>query len=218
MSADWKSGQARTTHVVKMLRIVDEAPPTRDGPAEEGTDGHGGDLLLRAANRDEAAVRALYREHVERVFRTVARILGPADSDVDDVVQHVFLAALAGAKSFDGRSKVSTWLVGIATRRALDAARARYRRDRWRKLGRAVGVRSDDSEPLSLDLAERALADLQPEHRAVFVLHEVEGYTLREIEEMTNVRTSTLHARLVAARRRLDAIVAEIEGGSHERA
>jgi RNA polymerase sigma-70 factor (ECF subfamily) len=201
MSADWKSGQARTTHLVKMLRVVDEA-------AEEETDS---DLLRRASRRDEAAVRAFYREHVDRVFRTVARILGPSDSDVDDVVQHVFLAALEGAKNFDGRSKVSTWLVGIATRRALDAARARYRRDRWRKLGRAVGVRSESSEPLSLDLAERALADLQPEHRAVFVLHEVEGYTLREIEEMTKVRTSTLHARLVAAKRRLDAVVAEIE-------
>lgn len=201
MSADWKSGQVRTTHLVKMLRVVDDA-------AEEETDC---DLLRRASRRDEAAVRALYREHVDRVFRTVARILGPSDSDVDDVVQHVFLAALEGAKNFDGRSKVSTWLVGIATRRALDAARARYRRDRWRKLGRAVGVRSEASEPLSLDLAERALADLQPEHRAVFVLHEVEGYTLREIEEMTKVRTSTLHARLVAAKRRLDAVVAEIE-------
>lgn len=201
MSADWKSGQARTTHLVKMLRVVDDA-------AEEESDS---DLLRRASRRDEAAVRAFYREHVDRVFRTVARILGPSDSDVDDVVQHVFLAALEGAKNFDGRSKVSTWLVGIATRRALDAARARYRRDRWRKLGRAVGVRSETSEPLSLDLAERALADLQPEHRAVFVLHEVEGYTLREIEEMTKVRTSTLHARLVAAKRRLDAVVAEIE-------
>src|SRR5690348_5043486 len=82
-------------------------------------------LLSRAASGDEAAVRELYRSHVSRMHRQASRILGTDDPDVEDVVQQAFLAALDGAAKFDGRSSVSTWLFGITTRRALDAARAR---------------------------------------------------------------------------------------------
>jgi DNA-directed RNA polymerase specialized sigma24 family protein len=61
-----------------------------------------------------------------------------------------------------------------------------------------------------LDAATAALAVLTPEQRVVFVLHEVEGHTFAEIREMTGAGISTLHARLKAARRRLDSI--ELEG------
>ncbi|WP_157069638.1 RNA polymerase sigma factor [Sandaracinus amylolyticus] len=171
-------------------------------------------LLTRAAAGDDAAVRRLYRDHVDRVFRTVARILGSSDPDVEDVVQQTFLAALDGADRFDGRSKLSTWIIGIATRRALDQARDRWRRSRWQRvtewvgLGRAAG-RPDDTHD-SKSLAEWALAKLTPDQRTVFVLHEVEGHTLAEVSAMTGTGISTLHARLVAGRKRLDAALASI--------
>jgi RNA polymerase sigma-70 factor (ECF subfamily) len=172
------------------------------------------ELLARAASRDEAAVKRFYREHVERVWRTVARILGANDGDVEDVVQQTFLAALDGAERFDGRSKVSTWIVGIATRRALDQARDRWRRSRWRRMTEWVGLGRAEARPDDVHdsraLAEWALAKLTPEQRTVFVLHEVEGHTLAEIEGMTDTGISTLHARLVAARKRLDAALASI--------
>lgn len=177
-------------------------------------------LLRGAASGDESAVRALYREHVERVHRCVARILGARDPDVEDVVQQVFLAALEGADSFDGRSRVSTWIVGIATRRALDASRSRWRRQRWAKVTEWVGLGRPSAPPDArldaVSLADAALAELSPDQRTVFVLHSVEGYTLKEIQEMTGTGISTLHARLKAARAKLDAIVAERspEGGS----
>jgi RNA polymerase sigma-70 factor (ECF subfamily) len=170
--------------------------------------------LERAARGDEVAVRRLYRDHVDRVHRTVARILGSRDPDVEDVVQQTFLAALDGAERFDGRSRVSTWLIGIATRRALDQARDRWRRGRWQRASELVGLgrpapRPDDVHD-SRALAEWALARLTPEQRTVFVLHEVEGHTLAEIAEMTGKGISTLHARLVAGRKRLDASLASL--------
>ena len=134
-------------------------------------------LLRDAAGGDEAAVRRLYQGHVDRVHRCVARILGPADPDVDDVVQQTFLAALEGR--FDGRSKLSTWLVGIATRRALDAARARARRHRWSKITEWVGLGrpagAPDARHDALSQAEAALAQLSPEQSTVFVLHTWRG-------------------------------------------
>lgn len=173
------------------------------------------DVLRKAAAGDESAVRGLYRAHVEKVHRCVARILGPQDGDVEDVVQQVFLAGLSGASSFDGRSKVSTWLVGIATRKALDSVRARSRRGRWGKLTELVGIGRPAARPdvrhESLTQAEAALAELNPDQRTVFVLHQVEGYTFKEISEMTDTGISTLHARLKAARTRIDAL---LQGGT----
>lgn len=196
-----------------IVRLVPPPVPRAALPAEEGKA-----LLLRAAGREEAAVRRIYREHVARVHRHVARILGQGDGDVEDVVQQVFLAALDGAAQFDGRSSLGTWLLGIATRRALDHTRARWRRSRWQRVGERVGLGRPAGRPdhdhAARSEAEDALAQLEPNVRLVFVLHEVEGHTLAEIRDLTKTPISTLHARLMVARKRLDAIVRP--GGANE--
>ena len=168
-------------------------------------------LLGRAAAGDEMAVRELFRTHVGRLHRQAARVLGADDPDVEDVVQQAFLAALDGAAKFDGRSSLSTWLFGITTRRALDAARARWRRQRWSRLAESVGLGSpsaapDDGYELRSD-AELMLSKLPPEQRLVFVLHDVEGYTFAEISGMTGLGISSLHGRLMTARKRIDKMV-----------
>lgn len=182
------------------MRQLREVPAAREDERE---------LLLRAADGDARAAQELYRAHVSMVFRCAARILGTTDTDVDDVVQQTFMGALKNARTYDGRAKLSTWLVGIASRRALDAARARARRARWGSIRHRVGLGRPSSSPDArhdaLSRAERALAVLNPDQRAVFVLREVEGYTFQEIAEMTGVGISTLHARLGAARKRIDA-------------
>lgn len=174
------------------------------------------ELLLAAAAGDGPSARRLFREHVGQVHRTVGRILGRDDADVDDVVQQVFVAALDGAARFDGRSRVSTWLVGIATRRALDAARERHRRERWSQLREWVGLGQPRARPdvvrEARQAADWALARLTPDQRAAFVLFEVEGHTLAEISAMTGTGISTIHARVGAARKRLDALLPELSG------
>lgn len=178
--------------------------PSRVAPKEDQER----ELLRRAAGGDERAVRALFRTHAPRLHRHASRILGDHDGDAEDVVQQVFLAALDGARNFDGRSSVSTWLFGIATRRALDAARARHRRNRWSRLGEAVGLGFLAGRPDQMheaqSRADRALGQLDPDQRLVFLLHDVEGRTLSEISVLVEVSVSTLHSRLQAARKRLE--------------
>lgn len=171
------------------------------------------ELLVRAAGGDADAVRELFRANVDKLHRHAARLLGPGDPDVEDVVQQTFLAALDGAAGFDGRSSLSTWLFGIATRRALDAARSRWRRQRWSRVAQTVGLgtahgRPDRSYEAGTE-AHAILAELTPDQRFVFVMHDVEGYTLAEISGMTDTGISTLHGRLTAARKRIEALVAE---------
>jgi RNA polymerase sigma-70 factor (ECF subfamily) len=166
-------------------------------------------LLARAASGDEVAVRRLYRNHIGKLQRHAARILGATDPDVEDVVQQAFLAALDGAAKFDGRSSVQTWLFGIVTRRALDSARARYRRHRFSRILASVGLTghdqpSPDHTYQTANEIERMLATLSPLQRVVFVLHDIEGYTFAEISGLTDVGISTLHGRLLAARKCID--------------
>lgn len=195
-------------------------PPTgRFGAAE----GDPRALLASAAGGDEASCRRIYRDHVDRVHRTVSRILGSHDADVDDVVQQTFLAALEASRKggFDGRSKLSTFLIGIASRRALDAARERQRRSRWGRLPAFFDglVPSRKEHPSDLDdrsFAVWALDQLSPEQRQAFVLHAVEGHTLQEMADMTGTGISTLHARVQSARKKLDALVAPIVSGEPE--
>jgi len=175
------------------------------------------ELLSRAANGDEACVRRLFRVHSPKLHRQVARILGAADPDVEDVVQQVFLAALDGAARFDGRSTVSTWLFGIATRRALDAARSRWRRQRWSRMAEAVGMGAAAPAPDrnlgALADADAILSRLSPEQRLVFVLHDVEGHTFAEIAGLTDIGISTLHGRLTSARKRIQQLAKEADHG-----
>lgn len=169
-------------------------------------------LLAGVCARNDGSVRQFYRAYVDRVHRVVARILGAKDGDVEDVVQQVFLAAVDGAHKFEGRSQVSTWLIGIATRRAIDACRSRARTSRWSQMREFVGLGTRAMGPEDREdarsLVDRALASLTPDQRTAFVLCEVEGYTLQETADMTGVGVSTLHARLKSARRRLDALLA----------
>lgn len=179
-------------------------------------------LLARAAEGDEVAVRKLYRAHLGKLLRHASRILGATDPDVEDVVQQAFLAALDGAAKFDGRSSVQTWLFGIVTRRALDAARARYRRRRFSRLLASVGMGgahdtvayqpAPDHAYQAQNELERTLSALSPMQRVVFVLHDIEGYTFAEISGLTDVGISTLHGRLLAARKSIDAHVAQLDG------
>jgi RNA polymerase sigma-70 factor, ECF subfamily len=168
-------------------------------------------LLERAAAGEEAAVRALYRAHAAKLHRQAARILGASDPDVEDVVQQAFLAALDGAGRFDGRSSVQTWLFGIVTRRALDSARGRYRRQRFSRFVATFGFHAEQSPGPDRAYhagaeAERLLEQLSPLQRTVFVLHDVEGYTFAEISGLLDVGISTLHGRLMAARKRIEAL------------
>ena len=171
------------------------------------------ELLRRAGQGDEAAVRRLFRSHAPRLHRHVSRVLGASDPDVDDVVQQIFLAALDGADRFDGRSSVSTWLFGIATRRALDAARARWRRQRFRRLGEQIGFTGVATRPDRMfdatAEAEEALGKMTPDQRTVFLLHDVEGYTFAEISEVTGLGISTLHGRLQASRRQIESLAGD---------
>ncbi len=180
------------------------------------------DTPRAASARDGLTLEKLFRDHVDDVHRIVARLLGPAasDSDIDDVVQQVFLAVHSALPRFRGDSKVTTWLYGIATRTVLGHLRSGRRHRRMVETLEAMTqvLPSETAHPEAqaerreaLQRVWRALMQIKPKKRVVFLLYQVEGLSGREIAEALDLRPATVHTRLYHARRELDAALAREE-------
>jgi RNA polymerase sigma-70 factor (ECF subfamily) len=141
--------------------------------------------------------------------------LGVQAGDLDDVAHDVFVIVHRRFDSFDGISRVTTWLFGICMRVA-----ANYRRRQRRAPSEAAlraRVREEVAVAVPADellarreeraIAERLLAMLSLEKRAVFVMFEIESISCQEIAQTMGVPIGTIYSRLHAARRQLSELL-----------
>jgi RNA polymerase sigma-70 factor (ECF subfamily) len=162
------------------------------------------DEIRLAVAGDTDAFGRLYRAHVGRVYAVCLRLEGDA-ARAEELTQDVFVRAWEALPGFRGESAFGTWLHRLAVNVVLGDRRAAWRRDR-----RVVAVEEPEAlerprelDPgLALDL-EDAIASLPPGARAVFVLHDMEGYQHAEIAAMTGIAEGTSKAQLFRARRLL---------------
>ncbi len=162
-------------------------------------------LIQRLKDGDQTVARSLYDSHVDRVFRICYRFAGEYDL-AQDFTQETFVRAFTKIGTFRGDAKFGTWIVAIATTVSLNGLR-KVKRFRTREvvLDDQMTGRSTVSavEPdLRADLY-RAIDRLPERSRAVFVLHDVEGYTHREIGEILGIKAGTSKSQLFRARGRL---------------
>lgn len=162
-------------------------------------------LLARVHAGDIRAFEALYRRHAPRVYATCLR-LAADPVRAGEFTQSAFIQAWQRLPSFRGESAFTTWLHRIAVNVALMEFRARGRREA-RMVPVAEPARLETAPPsrpagLSVDL-EQAIAALPPQARAVFVLHDVEGYTHEEIATQMDLEPGTSKSQLHRARQLL---------------
>ena len=161
------------------------------------------DLVRRARRGDVAAFEELYRGHVGRIYAVSLRMV--ADPTLaEELTQEAFVRAWRKLASFRGSSAFGTWLHRLAVNVVLDALRARKRwRERFSEEPPARPPAAPPRDPVgSVDL-ERSIAQLPPRARAVFVLHDIEGYKHREIARLLDLSVGASKAHLHRARRRL---------------
>ncbi len=176
---------------------------TRGVELEAGEDSDRELVAAYLRSRREGAFRALYRRHTPRLYPLALRLLGGEKRDAEEAVQETWIRAAERLGSFAWRSSLGTWLTGIT----INVCRDRLRHDRARPrpapvedagaLERAAPARGDDRR---LDL-ERALASLPGRYRQVLVLHDVEGYTHREIGGFLGIEAGTSKSQLHHARK-----------------
>lgn len=176
------------------------------------------DATLRRAMRGDAdATRRMVELYQARVFALVSRMLsGRGRATIEDIAQDTFLAVFRQLAQFDlrGTAKLSTWILTIAARRAIDELRkqrpvllAEPERDR------AGDARADDrAQRRELALViEAALRDLSPELRAAFLLREYHGLDYAEIARALQIDLGTVKSRLSRARSGLRQRLAELK-------
>jgi RNA polymerase sigma-70 factor (ECF subfamily) len=161
-------------------------------------------LALAAAPPASDVLPQLYNEHFAFVFRHLRR-LGVRTDRLEDAAHDVFLVAHRRLADFEGRSSAKSWLAGIASRVAHDHRRTERRKGNLDVLEDNVpaGTPAPDEVATRNEAAallERLLDTLSDDHRAVFVLAEVEQMTAPEIADALDVKLNTVYSRLRAAR------------------
>ena len=150
---------------------------------------------------------ALYESEVGWVWNTLRR-LGTPSAELDDLTHDVFLVAHRARDRFDPTRPVRPWLMGIAFRVLSDFRR--LKRHTSEVLGADLGdlAAEDNLEAGVADRQARALLlgaldRLEPDRRAVFVAHDLEGIAMPQIAEAFDVPLNTAYSRLRLARENL---------------
>lgn len=154
---------------------------------------------------------AVFREHLGYVWHALRR-LGVRERDLEDVTHDVFLAVFRKLDHYDPARPLRPWLFGFAFRMASDyRERARYRLEVPGDLSAVEDERPDAFDGVvqrqTLELARRALALLELDRRAVFILHELDECAMPEVALALGIPLNTAYSRLRLARADLAATV-----------
>src|SRR5512144_397724 len=158
------------------------------------------ELIRRVAAKDRRAFETLYQRYVQRLHRYLSRQIQSPEL-AEEVLDDVMLVVWQSAGRYNGTSRVSTWIFGIAHHKALKA--------RARLASRATETPLSDDEVAGgegpddvtmrgeLDrLLARGLAALSPEQRAVVELTFYHGSSYQEIAEITRAPVNTVKTRM----------------------
>lgn len=169
-----------------------------------------GELLDRG---DETAFRELYRRHTPRLFQLSLRMMGGAETDAEDIIQETWIRVCERVSTFRWESTFATWLTAIGLNLCREFLR---RRGRFQTVEAGAELELViQSRPGSWIDIERAIASLPDGYRAVFVLHDIEGYTHEEIGDHLGISDGTSKSQLSRARRAMRATLGSYAGDEH---
>ncbi len=166
-------------------------------------------LIRRTLTGDADAERQLYNAHVDRVYRLAFRMTGDGPL-AEDLTQDTFIRAFDRLADFRGDGAFAGWLHRIATSVIYTALRKRQQLQRHETSGvepeylESVARAKTVDRDLRLRL-DAAIGTLDLNHRLVFVMHDLEGFTHPEIAAAMDTPVGTAKARLSRARKKLRA-------------
>jgi RNA polymerase sigma-70 factor, ECF subfamily len=170
---------------------------------QEGGYSNEAELLAACRRRDLAAMEELYLTHGARLKSIAFHILRNRQ-DAEDAVQETFVKLYRGIEGFQGQANIGTWLCRIAINAAYDLARKRRRVEEV-----TDAHRREDRLPLKVALDD-AMRRLNPRHRMVFLLFEVEGLRHSEIAAILEIPEGTSKAWLFEAKKELKRLLMEV--------
>ncbi len=186
----------------------------------------------KAAAGNRQAFENIYRSYQNRVYGLCLRLTGDV-VEAEQLTQDTFVKAWLAIAGYTGRGHLGGWLGRVATNLWRDRYRSRQRREKLAAAAALEGGIEIGTEPTAalsgaarsqpngviplltaVDL-ERCIARLPEGGRVVYVFHEIEGYTHREIAELLDVAVGTVKAQLHRARRLLRDMLTEDKEAAH---
>ena len=154
------------------------------------------------------SLEELFSAHADFVWRCLGQ-LGVPEADLEDQLQEVFLVAYRRYATWDGEQG-RAWLYAIARRCAAAFFRRSHRRHELPvEAVPESGAELDPSARIDIERLDKALAALDEDKRAVFVLFEIEEMPMRDVADAVGCPVQTAYARLYAARRALARVLFE---------
>lgn len=204
-----------------MLRVVSRKSGNLDtGSTQALSPGDEAALIARCRAGERAAQDLFYARFRRQVAATLYRVLGDR-TDLDDLVQEVFVIAFRGLANFRGDARLSTWLYRVCVNVALGRMRLRSRRpqafgvdDLEAASAKSVDPDRPETPERAMQRAQdrarvyRALDKMAPKKRIVLYLHEIEGLDLKEIAYLVDSNAVTVRTRLFYARKEFYKLVA----------
>jgi len=163
-------------------------------------------VQIEVEDMGHEAFGEVYRKHFVHVWHTLRRF-GVRERDLEDVAHDTFIVAHQRLHTFDTTRSMRPWLSGIAWRLASDyRRRARYRLEVVGHAQEPVSGRGSPEAAAVQSQARQAVAkaleDLPEEQRVVFIMKEIDGFSVPEIAEALELPLNTLYSRLRLGRAR----------------
>src|SRR5258708_1003299 len=180
------------------------------------------EIIQRATEGDPTAFECLYRSHCKRVYAVCLRMVGNT-TEAEDLTQDALLLLFRKIHTFRGESAFSTWLHRLVVNTVLMHLRKKSlpvvsmetgpTPDGETTQSRVEIAASDLLLEGSIDRINlgRCIAQLPAGSRAIFVLHDIQGYQHREIAEMLGRSEGVSKSQLHRARKRLRELLHEIQ-------
>ena len=172
-------------------------------------------LIERARSGEDAAFNQLVLAYRKRILGTIARLIGRPE-DVEDVAQEVFLRLYYSLDQLRSPDVFEPWLYRLTVNAAYDYLRRQKRRQESRMAdlseqqvmmadASASGKsRQEDQYHAGVrEFVQELLGEVSEEDRILLTLKEVEGLSLKELEQIYNVKENALKVRLYRARQRV---------------
>ncbi|MCW5554549.1 MAG: RNA polymerase sigma factor [Verrucomicrobiae bacterium] len=179
------------------------------------------ELIAAVLKGDAASFEPLVEQYSPRVFAT-ARRYARRESEVEDIVQEVWLKAFNKLSSFRGDAPFEHWLMRLAVRTCYDFLRGHQRNREttfselsepetdWLDRFVAQPESADEHADAARQLIERALEQMSPAARLVITLLEIEDRSVKEISELTGWSGTLVKVRAFRARAEMRKILARL--------
>lgn len=169
-------------------------------------------LINRITSGEKELYELLVRRYNQTLYRVVRGFISD-DSDIEDIMQIAYVKAFEKLSTFNMKSKFSTWLIRIAINEALQFNKksVKYRSINFSDIGYSdISLKNPEQLLImneSTQIYERAISELDPIYKSVFILREIDQMSIRDISESLEISESNVKVRLHRAKEQIKDIL-----------